>query len=189
MVCFQEFEIKQKSQRVERANFHRGLSPSGIRIGSSLYILPHVSSVAVVNTDQKGTAWAEPGSGHLSPPVWVRGWPSAKLWPLFHWYVDLDSLISSLGNEKWALGSTLASDKLRRPHLSRPKPEGVLHSQRGISWSRQRGKSTGCCFRGNGRIMPERAPWVVTPMEACVSAFFRGQAIPYLGINAKSSLF
>lgn len=133
MVCFQEFEIKQKSQRVERANVHRGLSPSGIRIGSSLYILPHVSSVAVVNTDQKGTAWAEPGSGHLSPPVWVRGWPSAKLWPLFHWYVDLDSLISSLGNEKWALGSTLASDKLRRPHLSRPKPEGVLHSQRGIS--------------------------------------------------------
>ena len=26
-------------------------------------------------------------------------------------------------------------------------------------------------------------------MEACVSAFFLGQAIPYLGINAESSLF
>lgn len=99
---------------------------------------------------------------------------------LFHWYVDLDSFTSSLGNERWALGPTIAPGKSQRPQLCPPNLKGPL-SQRGIPRSCQMGKSIVDCFKGKCKGHARKDYLSFNTPKAHISAFIGDQTVSYLG--------
>lgn len=118
--------------------------------------------------------WARTASGWL----WFTaqfgfGVALGSVYPRLHWCVVLDGFTLQPGKGEMGSALYLCSLGWHEDLTFAPKPEVGLHSQRGIPWSWQMGKSIVYCFKENVRMMLERLTGVLTPMTAHVSAFFQ----------------